>query len=97
MDDEHFDGEILIHINSVLMVLNQVGLGPDSGFTADANSKWDEFFGSQQVQAAKSYVYLKVRLLFDPPTNSFTITAMQDSAKELEWRLRIQAEGVENV
>jgi hypothetical protein len=92
---ESFDPDIVTHINSVLMTLNQLSIGPPEGFSIkDKITTWVEFVGDRQdLESVKSYVYLKVRLLFDPPQNSFLVEAIKDQVKELEWRLNAQAEG----
>lgn len=94
-DYEHFDTDIVIYINSALTTLNQLGVGPDTGFLIkDKNTVWADFVEEEmKMESVKAYVYLKVRLLFDPPTNSFLIEAIQNQVKELEWRLNVQAEG----
>lgn len=84
-----FDQDIIIHINSVFMILRQLGVGPEEGYkiTSLANV-WSEFTSDDIfIESVKSYVYLKVRMLFDPPTNSALITAIQSQISELEWRL----------
>lgn len=93
--DTSFDTDVIIHINSVFSTLNQLGLGPEEGFMIeDATATWDAFFGSDpRLSAVKTYVYLRVRLLFDPPSTSYLIEAMQSQSKELEWRLNVQREG----
>ena len=94
-DYTHFDPDIIMHINSTLMVLNQLGVGPKKGFfIEDESATWDEFLGDDlsKLQMVKSYVYLKVRLLFDPPSSSTHMTAITQSISEFEWRLKIQAE-----
>lgn len=93
-DYTHFDTDIILHINSTFMVLNQLGVGPLEGFSI-ANDKaiWDDFLDGPQLEAVKTYMYLKVRLVFDPPTNSFLVEAVKDQIKELEWRLTVRAEG----
>ena len=90
-DDEQFDPDILMHINSVFMILTQIGVGPESGFSIqDDSSKWADFVSDiNKIEAIKSYIYLKVRLLFDPPTNSSTIEAINSLISELEWRLNV--------
>lgn len=95
--DDHFDSEIIIHINSVLATLTQLGVGPSKGFVVkDQLARWVDFVGdTEKMEHVKSYLYLKVRLLFDPPTNSFTIEAIERLAKEFEWRLHAEAEGGE--
>lgn len=84
-----FDPDIMMHINSVFMTLNQLGIGPTAGFMIeDADFEWDEFLGGDpNLNAIKTYIYLRVRLLFDPPTTSYHITAIEEQIKELTWRL----------
>ena len=88
---EHFDQDIIIHINSVFMILTQMGVGPEEGFTiSDSTTTWSEFTNDdKKIEAVKSYVYLKVRLLFDPPASSSVMEAMNRSISEFEWRLNI--------
>lgn len=86
-----FDQQILLHTNSVFVILNQLGVGPSNIFTADSSNVWSDFLvnDSTDLNLVKSYVYLKVRLLFDPPTSSFAIEAMNKQAQEYEWRLNV--------
>ena len=88
---EHFDQDIIMHINSVFMILTQMGVGPEEGFTiSDSTTTWNEFTNDdKKIEAVKSYVYLKVRLLFDPPASSSVMEAMNRSISEFEWRLNI--------
>jgi hypothetical protein len=90
-----FDGAIIDHINSVFFSLNQLGVGPAEGYSIlDDSEVWEDFLGSEKkLQTVKSYMYLKVRLLFDPPTTSFAIDSMNKMASEMEWRMNIVAEG----
>jgi hypothetical protein len=91
----NFDDDIIIDINSVLMILCQLGLGPAEGFLIVNNgSTWDDFLGSSPnlLVLAKTYTYLKVKLMFDPPTSSAVIESINQQIKEYEWRLNIQAE-----
>ena len=90
----HFDDVLIIHINSVLMILTQLGVGPEEGFIIkDATTTWTEYIPDViKCQAVKSYVYLKVRLLFDPPSSSALIESMNRLISELEYRLNIEAE-----
>ena len=90
----HFDAHIIMHINSVLMVLNQLGVGPEEGFyIEDASAYWEDFLSDPtQLQATKTYIYQKVCLIFDPPTSSAVIEAMKESIREFEWRLNHAAE-----
>lgn len=89
-----FDTDIVLHINSVFSTLNQLGLGPAEGFEiADSSADWDDFTGGDiRLNSVKSYVYLRVRLLFDPPTTSFLIASLQKQLEEIEWRLNTQRE-----
>jgi hypothetical protein len=89
-----FDLDITTHINSVFSTLSQLGIGPVDGFMiSDDTEIWEDFFYDWNLNAIKSYVYLRVRLLFDPPTTSYTITAMNEQIKEMEWRLNVVREG----
>lgn len=90
----HFDDVLIIHINSVLMILTQLGVGPEEGFIIeDDTTTWTEYIPDViKCQAVKSYVYLKVRLLFDPPASSALIESMNRLISELEYRLNIEAE-----
>lgn len=93
-DYEHFDADIIMHINSVFMILTQMGVGPASGFTImDKSTTWLEFIPDEAgVAAVKSYLYLKVRLLFDPPASSAVIESTNRMISEYEWRLNFAAE-----
>ena len=84
-----FDPDITTHINSTFLTLQQLGIGPESGFMIEDNTTvWVEYIGlDKNLNAVKSYIYLKVRLLFDPPATSFAITAMENQVQEFEWRL----------
>lgn len=90
-DYTYFDSQILLHINSVFTILNQLGVGPVAGFIATQDSSWSDFFKNKELQQelVKSYMYIKVRLLFDPPTSSFMLESMQKQANEYEWRLNV--------
>lgn len=94
---DHFDADIIMHINSVLMTLAQIGVGPPEGFRIeDDTSTWNELLqGATNLDAVKSYIHLKVKLLFDPPSNSSVIEAMNNMIKEFEWRLNVAAETAE--
>ena len=90
----HFDPDIIMHINSVFMILSQLGVGPANGFSiSDATAVWSDFLpDGANLQAVKSYVYQKVKLLFDPPQSSAVLDAMKQSVSEFEWRLNVEAE-----
>lgn len=90
-----FDVDIMIHINTILSNLVQMGVGPAEGFTiTDKNNVWEEFTSNNKlIEQVKTYVYIKVKLLFDPPTNSNSFNAFESQAKELEYRLYTQTGG----
>ena len=93
-DYEHFDQDIIIHINSVFMILNQLGVGPTEEFTStDKTAVWSDFISdNKKFESVKTYVYMKVRLLFDPPLSSAVMDCINKVTKELEWRLNVAAE-----
>lgn len=88
---EPFDMQILLHINSCFTILNQLGVGPKDLFIADESSVWSDFLvgNSEQLELVKSYIYLKVKMLFDPPSSSFVLESMQKQAEQYEWRLNV--------
>lgn len=90
-----FDVDVMLHINSVLSTLTQLGIGPTLGFMIEDNTAtWGTFIGTDlRLNSVKSYVYLNVRLLFDPPTNSFVTASMEKRIEEFAWRLNVQREG----
>jgi len=90
-----FDQDIMMHINTALATLTQLGVGPATGFTVDGvDDDWSDFVDptDHQYNAVKSYVFLRVRMLFDPPQTSYLINAQNDQIKELEWRLNVHRE-----
>lgn len=91
VNDTSFDKELIIHINGALMILNQLGVGPEDGYLiVDKNNTWDEFVpGQKNLEAIKSSVYLRVRLIFDPPQNSFLVTSIEKQIQEYDWRIEI--------
>lgn len=95
---EHFDSDLIMHINSVFMVLNQLGVGPVEGFSiTDKTETWEDFTQNNlMIQSVKSYVYLKVRLLFDPPSSSAAMEAINRQISELEWRLNVAVDTLGN-
>lgn len=90
-----FDNSLLITINGSFGTLNQLGVGPSSGFVVkDSETLWSEFSVDPIVnQLAKPFVYLNTRLQFDPPANSFLVTSINDQIKELTFRLLAQGNG----
>lgn len=93
-DYVHFDPDIIMHINSVFMILNQLGVGPPEGFRIEDDiATWADYTDNNLLyESVKTYIYLKVRLLFDPPASSSLIEAMNRQISELEWRLNVAAE-----
>lgn len=92
-----FDQDVMMHINSALSVIAQLGVGPAEGIMIfDETTAWDELTdGSRLLNMVKSYVYLRVRLLFDPPATSFVLKAFEDQLREMEWRISIHRESQE--
>lgn len=90
-----FDQDIIMHINSVFLTLYQLGVGPYDGFSIDdATTTWDEYIPDNQtlLGAVKSYMYVKVRLLFDPPTLGTLVDLLKAQASELEWRMNVMVD-----
>lgn len=89
-----FDLDVITYINSVFMILNQLGVGPKSVFSIDdETATWSEFEeGNSDIRACRDYMAQKVRLKFDPPTSATLKQALQDNIDELEWRLLHQVE-----
>lgn len=89
-----FDPDIIMSINSVFAILEQLGVGPDGGFSiTDSSTTWNDYFGAsediEQNEAVKNYIALKVKLMFDPPTSSTVMQATTNLTSELEWRLNV--------
>lgn len=93
---EVFDQDILMAINGAMMSLQQIGIGPTTGYTVeDETQTWSEFMSSQPnvfLQGVRAFVYTKTRLLFDPPATSFGIDALEKQLREYEWRLNVQVD-----
>lgn len=90
-----FDLDIITHINTAFSTLNQLGLGPVTGFMIeDEEAVWSDFnlADDKKINSVRTYVFLKVRLLFDPPTTSYLIAVFERQITELEWRLNIRRE-----
>ena len=93
----HFDSTIIMHINSVFSILIQLGAGPLNGFTIqDKNNLWSEFIqDNNKIELVKTYVYMKVRFMFDPPSSSALIEAMNRQISEFEWRIQASVDFIE--
>lgn len=96
---DQFDTDIIIHINSVFMILTQLGVGPSEGFSIkDKTEIWNDFISDdKKLESVKSYVYMKVRLLFDPPISSAVMDCMNRMVSELEWRLNVSSESTQSL
>lgn len=94
-NNTEFDEDFIININSAIMRLNQLGIGPPEGYSIkDKEDKWSDLLGDRKdLDAVKTYIYLKVRLVFDPPQSGFLVDAIKGQITELESTLNIQAEG----
>ena len=92
--DDHFDDDLIIFINGVFSQLTQLGVGPEKGFSIDGpDTFWEDYIGDDpKLEMVKTYMYIKVRLRFDPPQSSSVIQLMQQDANELEWRLNVAAD-----
>lgn len=93
-DYDVFDVDILMHINSVFATLNQLGVGPEAGYSIeDASPTWSDYLGDDlRLNNVKTYVYLRVRMLFDPPTTSYLLNAYEKQIQEAEWRINVTRE-----
>lgn len=93
-----FDTDVIVNINAALMILTEMGIGPKEGFTITGYSEtWSDFITNRvKLGAVENYVYLKTKMAFDPPTNSYVMDAMKSQAEEILWRLNVMAESVEN-
>ncbi len=98
-DYKHFDADLIIHINSVFSVLTQMGVGPAEGFSIqDENTEWSDFMNDEpKINFVRSYMYLRVRMLFDPPLSSAVIESINNTISELEWRLNSEADYKDNI
>ena len=88
-----FDEDLIIHINTVFAILNQIGIGPQEGFfIVDETTNWDEYMSDINQASVRTYVYLKVRLLFDPPGSGILVDSINRMISELEWRLYLEGD-----
>lgn len=88
-EDTTFDKDLIMFTNGALMVMTQLGVGPATGYSiASSDNKWIEFIGDRKdLDAVETDVCLRVRLIFDPPANSFLVKAIEDQIKEYDWRI----------
>lgn len=90
-----FDLDVIMHINSVFSTLTQLGVGPKEGFPiVDETNTWDQFISDEdpRYNSIRSYIFLKVKLLFDPPTSTAVLQSYEKMVSEYEWRLNATAE-----
>lgn len=97
LDEDYrvFDPDLVMFINSTFATLHQLGVGPSTPFsiTADSQSCWHDFIGDdKRINSVKSYVFIKAKIIFDPPQSSFLLDSLKQQADELEWRLMVVSE-----
>lgn len=99
-EDSSFDSDLIMHINSVFSILNQLGVGPFDGFVITGEDEtWDEFLvddKKNRLQMIKSYMYQRVKIIFDPPSTGVLNEALERQIKELEWRIEVQSDYARN-
>ena len=95
---EAFDPQIIMHINSVFTILTELGVGPDDGFKiSDKSAIWSDFLEDEKLlELCKSDMYLRIRLMFDPPVNSFVVSSMEKQISEFEWRIAVMIDKIED-
>lgn len=93
-DDASFDTDVIVHINMAINILLQLGVGPETGFSITGDSEtWSDYISDMsKLEMVKTYIYLKVRLIFDPPSQSRVIESMENQLKELDFRLNVQVD-----
>ena len=93
---DHFDTDLLIHINACFSILNQLGVGPESGFVVtDETQSWSSYIADNRtLNMVKTYVTLKVKKIFDPPLTSSVLEAMDKEISQLEWRLNVAVDPI---
>lgn len=98
LEQTNFDPELIMHINSVFTNLKRLGVGPEDRFSInDEVEVWDDFIPEESnLEDVKTYMYLKVRLLFDPPASAAYLTTIKEAIKEYEWQLNVEAENNQN-
>lgn len=88
-NNESFDLDVITHINTVFMTLRQIGVGPEEGFSIeDDGAIWEDYVSpDDDLEAIKTYIFLRVKIIFDPPLNAAVLEALQENMREYEWRL----------
>lgn len=96
--DSNYDSVIKTHINSVFMILRQIGIGPKNGFIIKSKEEtWSDFLDEdlEMLEAVRTYVYLKVKLIFDPPSSTIVLESINGMIKELETRFNYESDSIE--
>ncbi len=98
IEEKAFDADIIIHINSVISSLLQIGIGPKEGYRiSDESDSWEDYIPEQSnIEYIKTYIYLKVKMIFDPPLNGSVLQSLNETIRELEWRLHINYESTKD-
>lgn len=92
-DYKSFDDDIIMHINTAFVILNQLNIGPPEGFfITDKSTKWNKYTTETNHNMVKTYIYLKVRLMFDPPASATLVESINSMINELEWRLYVEGD-----
>lgn len=95
-EDESFDTDILMSINAIMVVLNQFGVGPSEVFIVESSAEtWSDFLGDNPIGGVREYVNMRVRNLFDPPTNTYVKQALDEQIDEFEWRILVEVDKVD--
>lgn len=90
VEDTNFDRDLILHINGALMIMHQLGVGLNGYKITSKTNTWTEFLeGRTDLELVKPAIYLRVRLLFDPPQNSFLVNAIKDQIAEYDWRIEL--------
>lgn len=89
-----FDTDVITNINTSLMRLGQLGVGPSTGFRITGEFEtWQDFIGTRiDLEGIKDYIYMKARIVFDPPSSSAALQALKEEVKELEFCLNVQVD-----
>ena len=91
-DYDAFDDQLLMDINAAFATLHQLGVGPEEGFLVDKSTEWSAYISTHRLNFIKSYVSMKVRVMFDPPSSSFALDAIRKQIEEYEWRITSEVE-----
>lgn len=92
LSDSHFNSELLVYINGTIPSLSEIGIGPEDGLLVDENTMWSELYDNKLCNNVKTYIYMKVKMIFDPPLSSIANEAIKQEINQIEWRLNHEAE-----